>query len=141
MNDLVPCVVYMVDMWLWMFIMRVSRWVFVSRQMDMMGFHAADFSSLLLFKVSSLLRFPRVFRYAAYACVAVFVAVALAMGVVSQLLPVVERHPQQVADWLSVRAGQPVRFDTLSTSWTQRGPLLRLQGYVSVRRVRWGLGK
>ncbi len=71
------------------------------------------FSSLLLFKVSSLLRFPRVFRYAAYACVAVFVAVALAMGVVSQLLPVVERHPQQVADWLSVRAGQPVRFDTI----------------------------
>ncbi|HHW4672808.1 MAG TPA: hypothetical protein ACQGQF_03115, partial [Xylella fastidiosa subsp. pauca] len=78
------------------------------------------FSSLLLFKVSSLLRFPRVFRYVAYVCVGVFVAVALAMGILSQLLPVVERHPQQVADWLSVRTGQPVRFDTLNTSWTQR---------------------
>ncbi len=48
MNDLVPCVVYMVDMWLWMFIMRVSRWVFASRQMDMMGFHAADFFKLAI---------------------------------------------------------------------------------------------
>ncbi len=46
MNDLVPCVVYMVDMW--MFIMRVSRWVFASRQMDMMGFHAADFFKLAI---------------------------------------------------------------------------------------------
>ncbi|ACA11481.1 YhdP family protein [Xylella fastidiosa] len=99
------------------------------------------FSSLLLFKVSSLLRFPRVFRYAAYACVAVFVAVALAMGVVSQLLPVVERHPQQVADWLSVRAGQPVRFDTLSTSWTQRGPLLRLQGVRIGPQGKVGIGQ
>lgn len=99
------------------------------------------FSSLLLFKVSSLLRFPRVFRYAAYACVAVFVAVALAMGVVSQLLPVVERHPQQVADWLSVRAGQPVRFDMLSTSWTQRGPLLRLQGVRIGPQGKVGIGQ
>ncbi|HHW4681395.1 MAG TPA: YhdP family protein, partial [Xylella taiwanensis] len=76
----------------------------------------------------ALLSFPRVFRYAAYACVCVLVSVALAVGVLSQLLPLVERHPQQVADWLSARTGQPVRFDALSTCWTQRGPLLRLQG-------------
>lgn len=63
------------------------------------------------------------------------------MGVVSQLLPVVERHPQQVADWLSVRAGQPVRFDTLSTSWTQRGPLLRLQGVRIGPQGKVGIGQ
>lgn len=51
MNDLVPCVVYMADMWLWMFIMRVSRWVFASRQMDMMGFHAADFFKLAILAI------------------------------------------------------------------------------------------
>ena len=56
------------------------------------------------------------------------VAMALAAGVVSQLLPLAERHPDRIAEWLSARAGRPVAFDGLQTAWTRRGPLLRLQG-------------
>jgi uncharacterized protein (TIGR02099 family) len=62
-----------------------------------------------------------------------FVAIALVMmavmaGIVSQLLPLAERHPDVIAAWLSDRAGRPVHFDTVETRWTRRGPLLRLDG-------------
>lgn len=54
------------------------------------------------------------------------VLLALGNGIGSQLLPLIERHPQQVAAWLQARVGQPVAFDRLQTEWTRRGPLLRL---------------
>src|SRR6476660_2574437 len=62
-----------------------------------------------------------------------FVAIALVMmavmaGIVSQLLPLAERHPDRIAAWLSDRAGRPVHFDKVETQWTRRGPLLRLDG-------------
>ena len=63
------------------------------------------------------------------------VLVALCAGIVSQLLPLAERHPDRIAEWLSARAGRPVQFDTLETEWTRRGPLLRLDG------LRVGAGK
>lgn len=56
------------------------------------------------------------------------VLMALVAGVTSQLLPLVERHPGRVAEWLGQRAGRPVSFDRLETAWTRRGPLLRLDG-------------
>lgn len=56
------------------------------------------------------------------------VLLALVAGVVSQLLPLAERHPDRIAEWLSARAGRPVRFDKVETEWTRRGPLLRLDG-------------
>ncbi len=56
------------------------------------------------------------------------VVLALVAGVVSQLLPLAERHPDRIAEWLSARAGRPVRFDRVQTEWTRRGPLLRLDG-------------
>ncbi len=56
------------------------------------------------------------------------VLVALCAGIVSQLLPLAERHPDRIAEWLSARAGRPVQFDTVQTAWTRRGPLLRLDG-------------
>ncbi|WP_305804699.1 YhdP family protein [Stenotrophomonas sp. YIM B06876] len=67
-------------------------------------------------------------RYALYAAALLLVGVALLVGALSQLLPLAEQHPQQVAAWLSERAGQPVTFDALDTAWTRRGPLLRLEG-------------
>ncbi|WP_295972555.1 YhdP family protein [uncultured Xanthomonas sp.] len=67
-------------------------------------------------------------RFAFYAVAIGLVCVALAVGALSQALPFVERHPQQVAAWLSERAGRPIRFDRLETAWTRRGPLLRLDG-------------
>ena len=73
-------------------------------------------------------RLRRLRRYAIYAAAGVLVLVALLVGTLNQLLPLLERHPQRVAAWLSERAGQPVAFDALDASWTRRGPLLRLDG-------------
>jgi len=56
------------------------------------------------------------------------VLMALGAAILSQLLPLAERHPDRIAEWLSARAGRPVRFDRLDTEWTRRGPLLRLDG-------------
>ncbi|QOW18905.1 TIGR02099 family protein [Lysobacter ciconiae] len=56
----------------------------------------------------------------------VLVLLALVIAVASQLLPLVERHPDRVAAWLGERVGRPVAFDRLQTGWTRRGPLLQL---------------
>ena len=63
-----------------------------------------------------------------YAVVGVLVTMALMAGVISQLLPLAQRHPDRVAAWLSERVGRPVAFDRVETQWTRRGPLLRLDG-------------
>ncbi|HET6784272.1 MAG TPA: hypothetical protein VFH12_10590, partial [Pseudoxanthomonas sp.] len=63
-----------------------------------------------------------------YAAAGVLVCMALVLGVASQVLPLAESHPQKIADWLSARAGRPVAFDHVTTEWTRRGPLLRLDG-------------
>ncbi len=73
-------------------------------------------------------RLRRFRRYALMALAIALVCVALLVGTVSQLLPMVEAHPDKVAAWLSARAGQPVAFDRLDTRWTRRGPLLQLDG-------------
>lgn len=67
-------------------------------------------------------------RGVGYVVAIVLVCMAVTLGVASQLLPLVDRHPDRVAAWLSVRAGRPVAFDHVETSWTRRGPLLRLDG-------------
>jgi uncharacterized protein (TIGR02099 family) len=54
------------------------------------------------------------------------VLMALTASVVSQLLPLAERHPDRIAAWLSERSGRTVTFDKVETQWTRRGPLLRL---------------
>ena len=61
-----------------------------------------------------------------YALAALLVLLALGNGIGSQLLPLAERHPERIAEWLSVRAQRPVAFDDVQTQWTRRGPLLRL---------------
>ena len=65
-------------------------------------------------------------RGAWYAIALVLVVLALGSGVASQLLPLAERNPQRIADWLGARARAPVAFDRVQTEWTRRGPLLRL---------------
>ncbi len=67
-------------------------------------------------------------RVAWYTLAVALVCVAVVLGVVSQLLPLAERHPDQVAAWLSQRAGRPIQFQSLHTQWTRRGPLLQLDG-------------
>ncbi|MDQ2701537.1 MAG: TIGR02099 family protein [Pseudomonadota bacterium] len=63
-----------------------------------------------------------------YALAIGLVLMALAAGVVSQLLPLAERHPDVIAEWLGERIDRPVAFDRVQTSWTRRGPLLQLDG-------------
>jgi uncharacterized protein (TIGR02099 family) len=63
-----------------------------------------------------------------YALAGVLVLMALAAGIASQLLPLAERHPDRIAAWLSARAQRPVVFDHVTTQWTRRGPLLRVDG-------------
>ena len=65
-------------------------------------------------------------RGAWYALAAALVLLALGNGIGSQLLPLVERHPDKVAAWLGVRVKGEVAFDHVDTEWTRRGPLLRL---------------
>lgn len=73
-------------------------------------------------------RLRRLRRHVLYALALALVCVALLVGTFSQLLPMVQSHPDKVAAWLSARAGQPVAFEHLDTRWTRRGPLLRLDG-------------
>ena len=61
-----------------------------------------------------------------YGAALLLVLLALIIGVASQVLPLAERHPDRIADWLSSRAQRTVRFDGIDTEWTRRGPLLRL---------------
>jgi len=61
-----------------------------------------------------------------YAVAGGLVLMALTVSVVSQLLPLAERHPDRIAAWLSERSGRKVTFDAVETRWTRRGPLLRL---------------
>lgn len=63
-----------------------------------------------------------------YVVAGTLVCMALVLGIASQVLPLAERHPQKIATWLSARAGRPVAFDHVTTEWTRRGPLLRLDG-------------
>ncbi|UAY76195.1 YhdP family protein [Pseudoxanthomonas sp. X-1] len=67
-------------------------------------------------------------RLAWYALAGGLVVVALVLGVLSQLLPLAQRHPDKVAAWLSQQAGRPISFDALHTAWTRRGPLLQFDG-------------
>lgn len=78
---------------------------------------------------ASLRRRLRLARRGLWYVVAVsIVLMALSAAILSQLLPLAERHPDRIAEWLSARAGRTVRFDRLDTAWTRRGPLLRLDG-------------
>lgn len=80
------------------------------------------------------LRLRHARRWLGYGIAALLVAMALGAGAMSQLLPLAERHPERIAEWLSARAGRPVAFDKVETEWTRRGPLLRLD------RLRVGTG-
>jgi uncharacterized protein (TIGR02099 family) len=66
-------------------------------------------------------------RGAGYALAVALVLVALAIGVLNQLMPLAERHPDRIAAWLGERSGRGVAFDRVETSWTRRGPLLQLE--------------
>lgn len=61
-------------------------------------------------------------RWTGYGVLVVLIVVALMVGVANQLLPMVERHPDKIAAWLSARVGEPVNFSKAHGEWTRRGP-------------------
>lgn len=73
-------------------------------------------------------RLRRVRRLLVYGGAVVLIVLGVLVGTAAQLLPLVERHPERVAAWLSQRTGQAIGFDQLQAQWTRRGPLLSLQG-------------
>ena len=74
-----------------------------------------------------LRRFRRAHHGLAYFLAGILVLMALVGLAASQILPLAERHPERLAQWLSDRAGRPVSFDAVETRWTRRGPLLALE--------------
>ncbi len=69
-------------------------------------------------------------RIGGYGVLVVLIVVALLVAVANQFLPAVERHPDEIARWLSERVGQPVRFSGIDARWTRQGPRFALDGLV-----------
>jgi len=67
-------------------------------------------------------------RWLALSVALLLIASALVVAIASQLLPLLERHPDEVAAWLQQRIGQPVAISGVSARWSRRGPVLDLQG-------------
>lgn len=65
-------------------------------------------------------------RWLGYGALVLLILVATLVGVINQLLPLVEQHPQAIARWLSERVGEPVGFSSAKAIWTRRGPLFLL---------------
>lgn len=72
------------------------------------------------------MRLRRAHHGVAYLLTGILVLMALVGLAATQVLPLAERHPARIAQWLSDRAGRPVAFDGVRTQWTRRGPLLEL---------------
>ncbi|MBC7655683.1 MAG: TIGR02099 family protein, partial [Frankiaceae bacterium] len=66
-------------------------------------------------------------RWTGYGVLVVLIGVALMVGIANQLLPMVERHPDKIAGWLSARVGEPVSFSKAHGEWTRRGPRFILE--------------
>ncbi|GAB2652531.1 YhdP family protein [Arenimonas aestuarii] len=67
-------------------------------------------------------------RVLGYGFLVLLILLATGVGALNQLLPLVERHPDKVADWLSERLGEPVVFETARGEWTRQGPRFTLGG-------------
>lgn len=67
-------------------------------------------------------------RWTGYGVLVLLILLALLVGVANQMLPMVERHPEKIAAWLSARVGEPVSFTRARAEWTRRGPRFILDG-------------
>jgi uncharacterized protein (TIGR02099 family) len=70
----------------------------------------------------------RIRRLLGWCLLAGVVLAALAVGLASQLLPLLARHPDAVARWLSERIDAPVALDGVQAHWNRAGPRLSLSG-------------
>ncbi|MBP6595933.1 MAG: TIGR02099 family protein [Arenimonas sp.] len=69
-----------------------------------------------------LRRFRHARRILGYGLLSVLILAALAVSVLSRMLPLVDQHPDKVTRWLAERIGQPVAFSHARGEWTRRGP-------------------
>lgn len=67
-------------------------------------------------------RFRHARRVLGYGFLVLLILLATGVGALNQLLPLVERHPDKVAGWLSERLGEPVAFESARGEWTRKGP-------------------
>jgi uncharacterized protein (TIGR02099 family) len=66
----------------------------------------------------------RIRRWLALSVAILLILLAVLVALTSQLLPVLERHPEDVAAWLEQRIGHPVSLSMVSARWSRRGPVL-----------------
>ena len=69
----------------------------------------------------------RLRRWLGLSAALLLICSAVVVALAHQLLPVLERHPVEVARWLEARIGQPVSISGVSARWSRRGPLLDLR--------------
>jgi uncharacterized protein (TIGR02099 family) len=67
-------------------------------------------------------------RWCGYGALVLLIGLALVVAVANQLLPMVERNPDRISAWLSLRVGEPVRFSRARAEWTRGGPRFILDG-------------
>lgn len=67
-------------------------------------------------------------RLLGWSVLAAVILAALAVGLASQMLPLLARHPDAVARWLSEQIAVPVALDEVQGQWNRAGPRLSLSG-------------
>lgn len=70
----------------------------------------------------------RLWRLLAWGGLLLLIFTAAVVGLASQLLPLLERHPDAVAGWLSERIRMPVSVQAVEARWNRAGPRLTLSG-------------
>jgi uncharacterized protein (TIGR02099 family) len=65
-------------------------------------------------------------RIIGYSFLVLLILFAVLIGLLNQALPWVEKHPEQIKQWLSQRIGEPVNFSKAKGDWTRRGPVFTL---------------
>jgi uncharacterized protein (TIGR02099 family) len=73
-------------------------------------------------------RLRRLRRLLGYGLASLLILAALAVAIANQFMPLLQRHPDDVAQWLSERLGRRVAIEAVQARWNRRGPLLRVQG-------------
>jgi uncharacterized protein (TIGR02099 family) len=65
-------------------------------------------------------------RMIGYSLLVLLILLAVLIGLLNQALPWVEKHPEQIKQWLTQRIGEPVNFSKATGQWTRRGPVFTL---------------
>ncbi|MGH8109632.1 MAG: YhdP family protein [Arenimonas sp.] len=65
-------------------------------------------------------------RIIGYSALVLLILFAVLVGLLNQMLPWVEEHPEQIKVWLTQRIGEPVNFSKAKGEWTRRGPVFTL---------------